>query len=62
MNILNNGRFGIPAACTGAMKWCIQKTVDHVTNRVQFGKKLEEFGNVQVGECWKKVFIALRKN
>lgn len=27
MNILNNGRFGIPAACTGAMKICIQKTV-----------------------------------
>ncbi|RCN26767.1 hypothetical protein ANCCAN_27506 [Ancylostoma caninum] len=27
MNILNNGRFGIPAACTGAMKLCIQKTV-----------------------------------
>lgn len=47
MNILNNGRFGIPAACTGAMKHCIQKTVDHVTTRVQFGKKLEEFGNVQ---------------
>ncbi|ULU05171.1 hypothetical protein L5515_013840 [Caenorhabditis briggsae] len=47
MNILNNGRFGIPAACTGAMKHCIQKTVDHITTRVQFGKKLEEFGNVQ---------------
>ncbi|KAE9547377.1 hypothetical protein FO519_009411 [Halicephalobus sp. NKZ332] len=47
MNILNNGRFGIPAACTGAMKYCIQKTVDHVSNRVQFGKKLIEFGDVQ---------------
>jgi very long chain acyl-CoA dehydrogenase len=47
MNILNNGRFGIPAACTGAMKWCIQKTIDHVTTRVQFGQKLETFGNVQ---------------
>uniref|UniRef100_A0A0K0D3E4 Very long-chain specific acyl-CoA dehydrogenase, mitochondrial n=1 Tax=Angiostrongylus cantonensis TaxID=6313 RepID=A0A0K0D3E4_ANGCA len=30
MNILNNGRFGIPAACTGAMKYCIQKTVHHM--------------------------------
>ncbi|CAB3403799.1 unnamed protein product [Caenorhabditis bovis] len=47
MNILNNGRFGIPAACTGAMKHCIQKTVEHITTRVQFGRKLEEFGNVQ---------------
>ncbi|CAD6192164.1 unnamed protein product [Caenorhabditis auriculariae] len=47
MNILNNGRFGIPAACTGSMKHCIQKTVEHITTRTQFGKKLEEFGNVQ---------------
>lgn len=29
MNILNNGRFGIPAAMTGAMKFCIQKTVSY---------------------------------
>ncbi|PAV74321.1 hypothetical protein WR25_13830 isoform B [Diploscapter pachys] len=47
MNILNNGRFGIPAAMTGAMKFCIQKTIEHVTQRTQFGKKLEEFGDVQ---------------
>ncbi|KAK0412275.1 hypothetical protein QR680_006126 [Steinernema hermaphroditum] len=47
MNILNNGRFGIPAACTGAMKHCIQKTVEHITTRTQFGRKLEEFGDVQ---------------
>ncbi|KJH49453.1 acyl-CoA dehydrogenase family member 9 [Dictyocaulus viviparus] len=47
MNILNNGRFGIPAACTGAMKYCIQKTVDHITNRVQFGQTLQDFFNVQ---------------
>ncbi|KHN86962.1 Very long-chain specific acyl-CoA dehydrogenase, mitochondrial [Toxocara canis] len=47
MNILNNGRFGIPAACTGSMKWCIKKTVDHISERAQFGKMLKEFGNVQ---------------
>ncbi|KAK6733561.1 hypothetical protein RB195_017359 [Necator americanus] len=47
MNILNNGRFSIPAACTGAMKYCIQKTVDHITQRVQFGQTLQEFFNVQ---------------
>uniref|UniRef100_A0A1I7YGC3 Very long-chain specific acyl-CoA dehydrogenase, mitochondrial n=1 Tax=Steinernema glaseri TaxID=37863 RepID=A0A1I7YGC3_9BILA len=47
MNILNNGRFGIPAACTGSMKHCIQKTIEHITTRTQFGKKLQEFGNVQ---------------
>ncbi|CAJ0567467.1 unnamed protein product, partial [Mesorhabditis spiculigera] len=47
MNILNNGRFGIPASMTGTMKYVIQKTIDQVTQRVQFGKKLEEYGNVQ---------------
>ncbi|KAM3719535.1 Very long-chain specific acyl-CoA dehydrogenase [Dirofilaria immitis] len=47
MNILNNGRFGIPASCTGSMKFCIQKTIEHVSERQQFGKKLKEFGNVQ---------------
>uniref|UniRef100_A0A915DUG1 Acyl-CoA dehydrogenase/oxidase C-terminal domain-containing protein n=1 Tax=Ditylenchus dipsaci TaxID=166011 RepID=A0A915DUG1_9BILA len=46
MHILNNGRFGIPAACTGSMKYSIKKTIDHVNSRVQFGKKLREFGNV----------------
>ncbi|VDK69334.1 unnamed protein product [Litomosoides sigmodontis] len=47
MNILNNGRFGIPAVCTGSMKFCIQKTIAHISERVQFGRKLKEFGNVQ---------------
>lgn len=41
MNILNNGRFGIPAAMTGCMKWCIKKSIDHVNQRVQFGKKIK---------------------
>ncbi|KAL3994288.1 Acyl-CoA dehydrogenase C-terminal domain family protein [Acanthocheilonema viteae] len=47
MNILNNGRFGIPAVCTGSMKFCIQKTIAHISERAQFGRKLKEFGNVQ---------------
>uniref|UniRef100_A0A0R3RSD1 Very long-chain specific acyl-CoA dehydrogenase, mitochondrial n=1 Tax=Elaeophora elaphi TaxID=1147741 RepID=A0A0R3RSD1_9BILA len=47
MNILNNGRFGIPAVCTGSMKFCIQKTITHISERGQFGRKLKEFGNVQ---------------
>ncbi|CAK5069536.1 unnamed protein product [Meloidogyne enterolobii] len=45
VNILNNGR--IPAATTGSMKYCIQKTIEHVNQRVQFGKKLKEFGRIQ---------------
>lgn len=41
MNILNNGRFGIPAACTGAMKYCIQKTVSLIHGFSQRYKKLQ---------------------
>ncbi|VDN04613.1 unnamed protein product [Thelazia callipaeda] len=47
MKILNNGRVGLLAACIGSMKFCIEKTIQHVSDRVQFGKKLKEFGNVQ---------------
>ncbi|CEF67376.1 Acyl-CoA oxidase/dehydrogenase, central domain and Acyl-CoA dehydrogenase/oxidase C-terminal domain and Acyl-CoA dehydrogenase/oxidase, N-terminal and middle domain and Acyl-CoA dehydrogenase/oxidase, N-terminal domain-containing protein [Strongyloides ratti] len=46
MNILNNGRFGIPAAMTGAMKYCIDKSIYWITNRKQFGHKLQEYVNV----------------
>ncbi|XP_065355121.1 very long-chain specific acyl-CoA dehydrogenase, mitochondrial-like [Calliphora vicina] len=43
MNILNNGRFGMGATMSGTMKYCIEKAVDHVNNRVQFGKKLKDY-------------------
>ena len=47
MNILNNGRFGMGATLAGTMKYCIEKAVDHVNNRVQFGKKLKEYAAIQ---------------
>ena len=63
MNILNAGRFGMAAAMSGVMKRLITRTVrgltvvvgrksfprqvDHVTTRVQFGSKLQEYGSVQ---------------
>ncbi|KAI8770611.1 very long-chain specific acyl-CoA dehydrogenase, mitochondrial [Biomphalaria glabrata] len=47
MNILNNGRFGMAAALSGTMKYCIKKAVDHASNRTQFGKKIESFGAIQ---------------
>ncbi|KAM7359247.1 very long-chain specific acyl-CoA dehydrogenase, mitochondrial-like [Cochliomyia hominivorax] len=47
MNILNNGRFGMGATLAGTMKYCIEKAVDHVNNRVQFGKKLKEYSAIQ---------------
>ena len=47
MNILNNGRFGMGAALSGTMRATIKKAVEHATNRVQFGRKLQEYGTIQ---------------
>lgn len=47
MAILNNGRFGMGATLAGTMRFCIQKAVEHANNRVQFGKKIKEYGCVQ---------------
>ncbi|XP_062551352.1 very long-chain specific acyl-CoA dehydrogenase, mitochondrial-like [Armigeres subalbatus] len=47
MNILNNGRFGMAATLAGTMRACIAKATDHANSRVQFGKKIKEYGNIQ---------------
>ncbi|XP_053666912.1 very long-chain specific acyl-CoA dehydrogenase, mitochondrial-like [Anopheles marshallii] len=47
MNILNNGRFGMSGTLAGTMAHCIRKAAEHATTRVQFGQKIENFGNVQ---------------
>lgn len=47
MNILNNGRFGMAASLSGTMAACIKKAAEHASQRVQFGKKIEEYGAIQ---------------
>jgi len=47
MNILNNGRFGMSAALSGTMRYCINKAVNHATQRVQFGRTLDNYGTIQ---------------
>lgn len=47
MNILNNGRFGMAAALSGTMKYCINKAVEHASQRNQFKTKISEFGSIQ---------------
>lgn len=47
MNILNNGRFGMAASLAGTMTTCIKKAAEHASARVQFGKKIEEYGAIQ---------------
>jgi len=47
MNILNNGRFGMAAALSGTMRYCVEKAVDFAANRPQFGKTIDNFGAIQ---------------
>lgn len=47
MQILNNGRFGMGAALSGTMRAVITKAVEHATNRVQFGSKIDSYGAIQ---------------
>ncbi|XP_014606877.1 PREDICTED: very long-chain specific acyl-CoA dehydrogenase, mitochondrial [Polistes canadensis] len=47
MNILNNGRFGMVAALAGNMRYCIKRAVEHATQRVQFGRTLDNYGSIQ---------------
>ncbi|XP_043460883.1 very long-chain specific acyl-CoA dehydrogenase, mitochondrial isoform X1 [Leptopilina heterotoma] len=47
MNVLNNGRFGMAACLSGTQMVCIKKAVEHATNRVQFGKTIDNYGSIQ---------------
>lgn len=48
MEILNNGRFGMGAALTGAMKGLLAGAAEHASTRVQFGnRKIKEYGVIQ---------------
>ena len=47
MSILNSGRTGLGGGCVGAMKRCIELSVEYSKNRKQFGKSISEFGLVQ---------------
>ncbi|XP_045453910.1 very long-chain specific acyl-CoA dehydrogenase, mitochondrial [Melitaea cinxia] len=47
MNILNNGRFGMAAALAGTQRAALRQAAEHAATRVQFGKRLCEFGAVQ---------------
>lgn len=47
MGVLNHGRLGLAAGCVGGAKKCIEASVAHANERVQFKKKLSEFGMIQ---------------
>ncbi|CAH2049786.1 unnamed protein product, partial [Iphiclides podalirius] len=47
MNILNNGRFGMAAALAGTQRAALRVAAEHAATRVQFGRRLRDFGAVQ---------------
>jgi acyl-CoA dehydrogenase family protein 9 len=47
MGVLNHGRLGLAAGCIGGAKRALQAAVEHSNERVQFKKKIGEFGMVQ---------------
>src|SRR5256885_5801984 len=52
MEILNNGRIGLGSGSVGAAKWLLDRAIDHVTNRRQFGQPLADFELVQDKIGW----------
>jgi acyl-CoA dehydrogenase family member 9 len=52
MEILNNGRIGLGSGSVGAAKWLLDRAIDHVTNRRQFGHPLADFELVQDKIGW----------
>lgn len=58
MKILNSGRTGLGGGCVGAMKRLIELSIQQANQRVQFGKKIADYGLIKqklghmVVECY----------
>jgi len=52
MQVLNNGRIGLGTGSVGAMKGLLDRTIDHVKERRQFGRPLANFELVQEKVGW----------
>jgi acyl-CoA dehydrogenase family protein 9 len=52
MQILNNGRIGLGTGSVGATKYLLDRAIDHVKDRRQFGQSLAEFELVEDKIGW----------
>jgi acyl-CoA dehydrogenase family member 9 len=52
MQVLNNGRIGLGTGSVGATKGLIDKVIEHVKERRQFGRALADFELVQEKIAW----------
>src|SRR5262249_44849805 len=60
MGVLNHGRLGLAGGCVGGAKRAIEASVQHAGERVQFKKKLGEFGMIQekIGRMMMNCYVA----
>lgn len=60
MGVLNHGRMGLAAGCVGMMRNCIKASVEHANERVQFKKKIGEFGLIKdkIGRMMMNCYVA----
>ncbi|MBI2711867.1 MAG: acyl-CoA dehydrogenase family protein [Bdellovibrio sp.] len=60
MGVLNHGRLGLAAGCVGGAKRTLEAAASHANERVQFKKKLGEFGMIQekIGRMAASLYVA----
>ncbi len=60
MGVLNHGRMGLAAGSVGAAQKMIEASITHANERVQFKKKIGEFGMVKekIGRVMANIFAA----
>ena len=60
MGVLNHGRLGLAAGCVGSARVAVSGAVAHANERVQFQKKIGEFGMIQekIGRMVTQLYVA----
>jgi acyl-CoA dehydrogenase family protein 9 len=60
MGVLNHGRLGLGSGCVGGAKKAFKSAVEHATERVQFQKKIGDFGMIQekIGRMMMSIYVA----
>lgn len=60
MGVLNHGRLGLGGGCIGGAKNALKASIEHASERVQFQKKIGEFGMIKekIGRMMMNIYVA----
>lgn len=60
MGVLNHGRMGLAGGCVGGARNAIRAAIQHANERVQFNKKIGEFGMIKekIGRMTMNLYVA----